>query len=201
MSNGNVYGGQFCSPEERQICTIGTGYIANYISGSGAKQAGATLTNKRVYFSGTVYARNSSGRFSIFSRRQIVNTRDITGTGYDFYRPIQWLLWAFMFIAFSPIAIFAIKSEDISMAVTVGLLVLSLVCFILYFALRQTLLFIEYAGGNIAFSVKMIQKHEQDDFIRNIHLAKDYLYGNSAVEQGFVNDGDFAPSDNEIPEL
>jgi hypothetical protein len=63
----------------------------------------------------------------------------------------------------------------------------------------MTLLTIEYAGGNIAFDVRWLQKHEQDDFIRNIHLAKDNLYGKAAALQGFVSTDDEA--DNSIPDL
>ncbi len=74
--------------------------------------------------------------------------------------------------------------------------ILALVFLIIYFIKRKTLLCIEYAGGNIAFDVKWIPKHEQEDFIRNVHLAKDKAYSNAAVDQGFVS-----KEEDPIPDL
>ena len=88
------------------------------------------------------------------------------------------------------------SSEEASFIALVFGFILFIVFLITYFTKRMTLLCVEYAGGNIAFDVLWIQKHEQDDFIRNIHLAKDNLYSKSAVEQGFVsnvNDADLIP--------
>ena len=77
-------------------------------------------------------------------------------------------------------------------------IVLFAVFLVSYFVKRMTLLCVEYAGGNIAFDVRWIQAHEQDDFIRNIHLTKDKVYSKSAVEQGFVSNTD---DEEQIPDL
>ena len=69
-----------------------------------------------------------------------------------------------------------------------------------YFLKIRTLLSIEYAGGNIAFDAKLLAMNEQDNFIRNIHLAKDKLYSKAASDQGFIGNDDNEPAD-EIPEL
>jgi hypothetical protein len=200
MSNSSNYGGTFCASGERQICTIGTGYLANTISGAGSRRAGATLTDKRVYFSGSVYSLNNKGRFVSIKQRKIVNNRDITGTGYVFYRPLHYIWWSILslVLGFFGTAYLANQSssEEASFIALVFGFILFIVFLITYFTKRMTLLCVEYAGGNIAFDVRWIQKHEQDDFIRNIHLAKDNLYSKSAVEQGFVsnvNDADLIP--------
>ena len=190
-----AYGGVFCSPDERQISTIGTGYIANYVSGGGARQAGATLTSKRIYFSGAVFTRNDRGRFVSYKQRKIVNVRDVTGTGYDFYRPLHLILWGIILMILCPLIALVTDSEDAIVPVSILLIVLFIGFLIAYFVKRMTLLYVEYAGGNIAFNVKWIQKHEQDDFIRNIHLVKDKLYSSAALDQGFVTTPD------EIPDL
>jgi hypothetical protein len=188
MNNSNVYGGVFCTPDERQVCAIGTGYLANFVSGGSGARAGATLTNKRVYFSGIVYT-FIGRKLAILSRRQIVNTRDITGTGYDFYRPIRYIIMAVLSLILLPV--FGLIMRDnwgggfTGFAITFGI-ILFIVFLVTYFNKRRTLMFVEYAGGNIAFNVQWIQKHEQDDFIRNIHLVKDNLYSNAAEAQGFV---------------
>lgn len=200
-NNRNVYGGQFFSPDERQICTIGTGYLANYMAGGQGKRAGATLTNKRVYFSGTVYT-FINGRFSALNRRQIINTRDITGTGYDFYRPIGWIIAAVLSALAGLVVAFSIYP-----ALLIVGAILCIIFIIIYSNQRMTLIFIEYAGGVggiIAFDIRWIQKREQDDFMRSIHLVKDNLYKNAAEAQGFVstkNSGAGSFTVDEIPDL
>lgn len=82
MAGSNVYGGQFFNTDEHEICSIGTGYLANYVSGEGARRTGATLTNKRVYFSGHVFTITDKGGPVALKQSKVVNTRDITGTGY-----------------------------------------------------------------------------------------------------------------------
>jgi len=186
MNNSSKYGGTFFAPDEHQICTIGTGYLANTLSGAGNKRAGATLTNKRVYFSGSVYSLNNKGRFVSINQRKIVNNRDITGTGYVFYRPLHYVWWSILSI-----------DEASMLPLAIGI-VLFAVFLVSYFVKRMTLLCVEYAGGNIAFDVRWIQAHEQDDFIRNIHLTKDKVYSKSAVEQGFVSNTD---DEEQIPDL
>lgn len=182
-NNSNVYGGVFCAPDEHQICSVGTGYIASKASGSGAKQAGATLTNKRIYFSGSVYTKNSRGRFISIKQRKIVNTRDVTGTGYEFFRPLYFIVWAIILLI---VGLFASIFIEFPVIFGAGL-VIAIVFIIIYFNKRLTLLSVEYAGGIIAFDVKWIQQHEQDDFIRNIHLVKDKLYSSAAETQGFIS--------------
>lgn len=202
MNNSSKYGGMFCAPGERQISTIGTGYIANSISGAGTRRAGATLTDKRVYFSGSVYSLNHKGHFVSLNQRKIVNTRDITGTGYVFYRPLHYIWWSLLSIIIGFFGMAYLANQGDSEQAPFIPLVLGIILFVVflisYFVKRMTLLCVEYAGGNIAFDVRWIQKHEQDDFIRNIHLAKDKLYGRSAIEQGFVSD---AEDEDRIPDL
>lgn len=199
MSDSNIYGGQFCTPDEKSITTIGTGYIANYVSGGSTKQVGATLTNKRIYFSGKVFT-FVGRRATVLNRRQIVNVRDVTGTGYDFYRPIHFITLACLSVVLSLLVVLVgdLWGEMRVIIPAIGI-ILGVAFLIRYFNKKQTLMFIEYAGGNIAFEVKWIQKHEQDNFIRNIHLAKDKLYSMTAAAQGFHANN--LESSDEIPEL
>lgn len=202
MNNSSKYGGTFFAPDEHQICTIGTGYLANTLSGAGNKRAGATLTNKRVYFSGSVYSLNNKGRFVSINQRKIVNNRDITGTGYVFYRPLHYVWWSILSIVLGFFGSAYLGNQTGNDEASVLSFVIGIILFvvflILYFIKRMTLLCVEYAGGNIAFDVRWIQKHEQDDFIRNIHLTKDNVYSKSAVEQGFVSNID---DEDQIPDL
>jgi len=189
MQNSNIYGGQFFNTDEHEICSIGTGYIANFVSGGGARRAGATLTNKRVYFSGSVFTIKDNGDPVLLKQRKVVNTRDITGTGYIFCNPIKWLIYAVAAGILCLIASVAMGAAMGGAGVVAGLFLALLAgggFGAVWYMKRMTLFAIEYAGGSIAFDVRWIQPQEQDNFIRNIHLMKDALYGVSAAAQGFV---------------
>ena len=184
MANGNVYGGNFCSPDEQQIATIGTGYVANFLSTGNVSRTGATLTNKRIYFSGKVYSLGAKGGISATEQQNIVNVRDVTGTGYIAYKPLSLLIWGFVFII-AGASTLAMWGEDAFIFGGTGLIV-SIFCIIAYFIGKKTLLSIEYAGGNIAFDTRWLAQHEGGNFIRDIHLAKDKLYSRTAAEQGLI---------------
>ena len=214
MSTGNVYGGQFCSPEERQITTIGSGYLANFIStvseGAEVNRGGATLTNKRLYYSGQTLVREGKG-ISATKEQTIVNVRDITGTGYTFYSPLYYIVRA----AFAGMLSLVGFMQGIDtrwgetiydpMWITPAVLALAIVIayIVAYFIKRKTTFLIEYAGGKgrIEFDVRWFDKKEQDNFIRNIHLVKDRLYSVTAVEQGFASVDNMDDDIDEIPDL
>jgi len=208
MPNSTKHGGQFFSNDEQEICTIGSGYVANMlggndgvfadITGGRAARGGATLTNKRIYFSGAVFTLKENGDPVLLKQRKIVNTRDITGTGYIFYNPIKYLVYAIIaaVVAFIGL-IFGFANLDggwdgvnpvavATILLMVGVLLLGAFFGAMWYFKRMTLFALEYAGGCIAFNVRWIQSHEPDNFLRNIHLAKDALYGTSAAAQGYV---------------
>ena len=208
----NIYGGNFFSSDERQITTIGTGYMANFLSGGGAQRAGATLTNKRVYFSGKVYSLRR-GEVSAIKQRTIVNVRDITGVGYVRYDPIGLVVGGVFFFILGLIIFLSTGNQTRQgwgppvwepsgfgmFGIMMGILLLIL-GIVFYFLSRMTLLSIEYAGGNIAFDAKWLQSNEADTFIRNIHLANDKIYSVAAIEQGFTR-GSSSIDVDDIPDL
>ncbi|MCL1997145.1 MAG: zinc ribbon domain-containing protein [Turicibacter sp.] len=186
MENGNTYGGKFFSPDENQITTLGTGYIANFLSGGGVEQSGATLTNKRVYFSGKTFSLNDGGKLIRVLQRKVVNVQDVTGVGYVYYSPIQYLIYAGIAFVIGVIVHLWLGAtiEENFTGIAIGIVVcLSFIG--IYYLKRMTLLSIEYAGGNISFDVSWFQDLEGDNFIRNIHLVKD-LYSATAIDQNFV---------------
>jgi len=203
MTDGNTYGGDFCSPDEHQITTLGTGYIANFISKGAVEESGATLTNRRIYFSGTTFMFNEKGQLFSIKEQKIVNVRDITGVGYKIFSPIQYIIAGVTSLILGAIVMMMTMEEvrqgwgahgatiRISSiggwSMGAGAIFL-IVCIFLYFNYRKTLLSIEYAGGNISYDARWLDSGEQDVFIRNIHLAKDALYSMSATEQGFYSD-------------
>ncbi|MCL2198071.1 MAG: hypothetical protein FWB80_04030 [Defluviitaleaceae bacterium] len=176
MTGGNIYGGKFFSKNEQEICSIGTGYVANFVSGGGADRAGATLTNKRVYFSGSTFFIDAKGDPVQLKQRKVINTCDITGTSYLFFNPINYVIFAAITVlgGISSVLFFGGAASLIGLVVS---LVVAGIMGVKYYLGRLTLISIEYAGGSIAFDVRWIQPHEQDNFIRNVHLAKDAIHG------------------------
>ncbi|MCL2197607.1 MAG: hypothetical protein FWB80_01670 [Defluviitaleaceae bacterium] len=94
MTNSSKYGGEFCSPDEKQITVFGTGYMANFLTGGAVESVGATLTNKRIYFSGSVFTFDAGGDLASTKERKIVNIRDVTGVGYRLYDPLKYIIYA-----------------------------------------------------------------------------------------------------------
>ena len=75
-------------------------------------------------------------------------------------------------------------TDGVSMGVGI---IAALFCVVMFFVTKSTVLLIEYAGGYIAFSLKLIEKHEHENFVRHIQMIKDNIYSSAAVEQGFKN--------------
>jgi hypothetical protein len=208
MAGKSTYGGKFFNPDEKQITTIGTGYVANYLAGGDVERAGATLTNKRVYFSGRIFSRNDKGKISSTKQRKVVNVRDVTGVGYTQYDPIHYILIGIVVFILGITAyrmtgdtwFGEFQASEFGNLCLAGGIVVGVVYVIMFFVKRKTLLSIEYAGGNIAFDVRWFSSEEADIFIRNIHLAKDKIYSVAAIEQGFVTGNNNNDAD-EIPDL
>jgi len=182
----STYGGTFYAPDERAVATIGTGYLANFIATRSTRRAGATLTNKRIYFSGEIFFFNGRGGISSTKQQEVVNVRDVTGTGYVLYRPLSILLMGILAILVAIFLFIANSGADGAMGIAaVSAVVIGIALVDSFYISCKTLLSIKYAGGAIAFDVRWLNQHEQDNFIRDIHLVKDKCYSNAAAEQGF----------------
>jgi hypothetical protein len=158
--------GKFFSPIEKQIATIGTSYMIEFLSTGSIIKAGATLTNKRLYFSGKTLTTGPSRQF--VTSRKIVNVEDITGTGFIINSPIYLMVLSILSILGGIIGF----ATEITGVGVVGI-ILFILFLVIYYLRKETILFVEYAGGYIGFSVKWIEYAEQENFIKQIHLAKD----------------------------
>jgi hypothetical protein len=187
----------FFSPNEKRITMLGTGYAANFITDGTLQSAGATLTNKRIYFSGKAFHLDAKGKPIMTKKRKILNVRDVTGTGYELYEPIHYLISG----AVGALgAVGAQVGEFLGMfgiATGLGIAAISIA---LYFIYRKTLMYIEYAGGNIAFDVRWFLDADLDNFVRNIHLVKDKMYNTAATEQEVISDTNEPVAEKIIPQ-
>ena len=194
MKEDGVNESDFLGSDEHRILSIGAGYAPDYKAKGTSGLLGATLTNKRVYFSGPFYTRSSNGQHVLRKQQKIINIHDITGTGYDFCRPKQFFWLSIVFLLLAAVGSFIVimhVPESMSGISNILLFVSGAVPFVfsvvlmcMYFAKRKTLFTIDYNGGNIAFDAKKTVQYEQDDFMRSIHHVKDALYSMAAAYQG-----------------
>ena len=87
----------FVSPKEKFVCSLGNGYIQNFIANGFVNKGFAVVSDKRVYFNGKTYeVRNT--RLKALSESRTVDLKDVTGTGV---RSIKYpLLWIMAIVAF-----------------------------------------------------------------------------------------------------
>ena len=96
----------FMNPKETYVCSLGNGYIQNYLAGGFVGKGLAVVSDKRVYFNGKTYeVRNS--RLKATSESRTVDLKDVTGTGVRAIKyPLLWRVAAaigVMFLIAAPI--------------------------------------------------------------------------------------------------
>lgn len=161
----------FVSPDEKVICTIGNGYAQNFFAGGVLKKGFAALTNKRFYFNGRVY---TGIGFKMLKTKQIIDLETISGTCVlRRSNLIAWMFFAALWLLFS-IGWFV---SSISPAAGWGIIplllaVIFVVCGI--FSIKYTLC-VEYTGGRMAFTVGFSHFNECQNFMQQLHLAKEKL--------------------------
>lgn len=180
----------FVYTSEKELSTLGGGYLKNFLSTSTLDKGFCTLTDKRIYFKGSCYYRTEKGVRKSKSE-QIVSLKDVTGTGFIETR--YWLLVilgvlldlaSFAFDIF----LFMLGLSGIAeggLAILIGLLLIPLsialaagiifVSKIYYNLTKQKFFEISYAGGKIAFKASSYALSEMQDFQKVLHQAKDIL--------------------------
>ncbi len=149
---------------ETLVCSLTNGNLQNIISGEGLKEETAFITNKRLYYNHKV------GLLNIKSEMDKIDLEDITGTRIVDYNPILFLVLAGLF--FFIFLIVGIAS--LPAMIFVGL-IWSIVFIVAYVKFHKKFLFIEYAGGNIHFSLIGYSNENIRNFQNSIYLQKDKL--------------------------
>ena len=151
-TSANKYAKIFISPDEQYIASLGNSYLNSFLSSKAIKQCVALLSNKRVYLRGTMVDTNQ-GKIAKYNIEKIINLEDITGTGFIYAQEQIWKL------------IFAL--------ITVPLIIPAIILVISYLINRNTMFFIEYAGGSIRFDASIYGIAESQDFHKQIRRMQD----------------------------
>ena len=162
-------GPTFVSEDEVALATIGNSMGQNFFAGGGLLSTSAIVTNRRIYFKGTTFGVNGSISKSKVSK--VIRLEEVTGTCVRTKTPIGVLIvGAIIFLVFLVAAIAAKSALYILPGfIYAGISVAA------FFINKKKLLMIEYAGGGLAFDIKLIPSESCEAFMRAVHYAKDSM--------------------------
>ena len=150
FGNNNKYGKIFVEPDENFIASLGNGYINSFLSDKGINKCVALLSDKRIYLRGNMIDINI-GKVERFNMQKTIDLEDITGTGFIYASPqILKLILAIL---------------------TAPLIIPAIILIFSYIRHRNTLFFIEYAGGCIKFDASIYGLAESQNFEKKIRRA------------------------------
>lgn len=144
----------FVEPDENYLGSLGNGYTNSFLTNKKIKRCIALLSDKRVYLRGNMVDINS-GKIERFNMQKTIDLEDITGTGFVYSSPQVWKL------------VLAI--------LTIPVIIPAILLIVSYLKGRNTLFFIEYAGGCIKFDASIYGLAESQDFERQIRRAKNHV--------------------------
>ena len=154
----------FVNSSEGGSFSLKNGRMMNVVSGEGFVKEDAILTNRRLYYSAKF------GLIDTHSTEEVVDINDITGTKITDYKPFSFFIYAAIAIIVGIVA-----DQFLAFSLTAAIFV------ILFFVLKKSHLRIEYAGGNINFSVKKYGLKNVRAFQRQIYIEKEKI---KAEERG-----------------
>lgn len=169
----------FMSPNEKLVATLGNNYIQNYLHSGSVRNGFAVVSDKRAYFYGTSYTISYNGRgnpnANKMSRSQVVDLKDVTGSGFIRMVNIGYAILAWALVIISIFLIMLLYDIEEGLAVIGGLAALSAILFLIYqyYDNKLSLISIQYAGGEIAFDIRWFSGQEINNFHQQLRLAKD----------------------------
>lgn len=176
----------FVDPTERLQAKLGNGYLVNLLFKK-TKKCNMLLTDKRVYFKGTMY---SGDRKSVTktTEERILDLENVTGTGFIYERMAWgWVLLGILEEIFGIAAgalacalIFNDTTEWYIIGGVAGLIAALTPCLLLIakaIKSRKIWFFVDYAGGRIRVDAKLIGIADVRDFHKQLRRAKDKYIG------------------------
>lgn len=169
----------FMSPNEKLVATLGNNYIQNYLHNGSVRNGFAVVSDKRAYFYGTSYTISYNGRgnpnANKMSRSQVVDLKDVTGSGFIRMVNIGYAILAWALVIISIFGIMLLYDIEEGLAVIWGLAALSALLFLIYkyYDNKLSLISIQYAGGEVAFDIRWFSGQEINNFHQQLRLAKD----------------------------
>lgn len=166
----------FIDSSEKQIATLGSGYMQNFISTGAVANGFCVVSDKRVYFRGKCYYKSGT-YYRQTKEERTVDLKDITGTGFTSTKNILWLYVSIACAVFGVIMLsLFIQSGNFDFGNCKMLFTSWLPTFgsvLAYIFYRMRLFEISYAGGKIAFKASAYTEEEMHSFQKSLRMAKD----------------------------
>lgn len=150
----SVYSKIFVEPDEAYIGSLGNGYLNSFLSAGAIKRCVSILTDKRVYLRGNMLDINN-GKIERINMQKTIDLEDITGTGFIYESPQIWKL--------------------VTAIITIPTIIPPVLLIVSYLKNRNTMFFIEYAGGCIKFDASIYGLAESQDYEKQIRRAKNNI--------------------------
>ena len=160
----------FVDQSESIVSTIGTNYLQNFLSGGAVEKGVGVLTQKRFYYKGKNFSGAGKDTKSA-TEEGIVSIEDITFTKFPHFRHTGFLAFAVL-LTLVGMVLMMTTAAPISFAI----LIAALPFYILYFVKRESMFLVAFPGGGFAFDIHWYPISDIQDFQRQLHLLKDYIY-------------------------
>ncbi len=171
-ANDSKYAKIFVEPNENYIDSLGNNYINSFLTDKKIDCCIAFLSDKRVYLRGDMINING-GKLEHSNIQQTIDLEDITGTGFVYSSPQVWKLVLAIILPIIGILLLFLHNAGGVLGVIASILLL-----VSYMKGRNTLFFIEYAGGCIKFDASIYGLAESRDFEKQIRRAKNKVKEN-----------------------
>ncbi len=168
-ANNSKYAKIFVEPNENYIDALGNNYLNSFLTDKKIDCCMAFLSDKRVYLRGNMIDINS-GKLERSDIQKTIDLEDITGTGFVYSSSQIWKLVLAIIFPIIGLFLFVIGIVPGTIA--------SILMLVSYMKGRNTLFFIEYAGGCIKFDASIYGLAESQDFEKQIRRAKNKVKGN-----------------------
>lgn len=169
----------FVDANEKEISTLGSNYLRNFLSTGSLENGFCTVTDKRVYFRGKCYTK-SGNNYKSTKEEKTVDLKDVTGTGFTFIKRFWLMILAILCTIWAVVLTVASLSEirDSEVlyyfSITFFTAILpTIVLWGLYWFLKVKVFEISFAGGKIAFKASSYNENEVNNFQRALRQAKD----------------------------
>lgn len=172
----------FVDANEKEISTLGSNYLRNFLSTGSLENGFCTVTDKRVYFRGKCYTK-SGNNYKSTKEEKTVDLKDVTGTGFTFIKHFWLMILAILCTIWAVVLTFSLvaslpelnESEGLSSILCVIFVAIlpTIVLWGLYLFLKVKVFEISFAGGKIAFKASSYNENEVNNFQRALRQAKD----------------------------
>ena len=172
----------FVDANEKEISTLGSNYLRNFLSTGSLENGFCIVTDKRVYFRGKCYTK-SGNNYKSTKEEKTVDLKDVTGTGFTFIKRFWLMILAILCTIWAVVLTFSLVASLPELNESEGWSSILLVIFVailptivlwgLYWFLKVKVFEISFAGGKIAFKASSYNENEVNNFQRALRQAKD----------------------------